>query len=215
MFAVGTYEEIEAVEQCVENEEIVVFLFVKPTNPEALHIIKEFEYIHYNSEKYCSVYAIGYSNDFEKAQDASYRVVDETSPNCWYFSMRAFTDFKRKLEKRIDWEYSGEVEVLVLQKNLSKQQSLDFSDYVAIDINKGIREGYIDSFQRFMESLIRSAQTKTTAKQAIKDVSRKRTNIRTLLESAVKMCKGNSLPLEKIIKDKLFYRTANRTTEIK
>ena len=63
MFTASTYEEIAAIESQIENQEIVVFLFVKPNNQAALDIIKEFEYIHYNSGKYCSIYAIGYTND--------------------------------------------------------------------------------------------------------------------------------------------------------
>ena len=117
MFAVSTYEEIELIERQVENMEIVVFLFVKPTNSEALNIINEFEYIHYNSEKYCSIYAVGYSNDFEKKNDKHYRKIDVTSNSDWYFSMKAFTDFKKRLEERIKWNYSGEVEILILQNN--------------------------------------------------------------------------------------------------
>lgn len=46
MFAASTYEEIIEAEKQIENLEIVVFLFVKPTTSEALEIIKEFEYIH-------------------------------------------------------------------------------------------------------------------------------------------------------------------------
>ena len=56
MFAASTYEEIERIESQVENMEIVVFLFARPTEEK---ILKEFEYIHYNSAKYCSIYAIG------------------------------------------------------------------------------------------------------------------------------------------------------------
>ena len=66
MFAASTYEEIVSIERKIENQEIVVFLFVKPNDQTALDIIKEFEYIHYNSGKYCSIYAIGYTDDFAK-----------------------------------------------------------------------------------------------------------------------------------------------------
>lgn len=66
MFAASTYEEIVEYERRIENMEIVVFLFVKPTSQDAIDIIQEFEYIHYNSAKYCSVYAIGYSDDPQK-----------------------------------------------------------------------------------------------------------------------------------------------------
>ena len=63
MFAVSTYEEVIDHERFVENQEIVVLLFVKPTNQDAMDIVQEFEYIHYNSSKYCSIYAVGYSNE--------------------------------------------------------------------------------------------------------------------------------------------------------
>ena len=48
MFAACTYEEIEKRERMVENKEIVVFLFVKPSDTA---VLQEFEYIHYNSAK--------------------------------------------------------------------------------------------------------------------------------------------------------------------
>lgn len=51
MFAACTYEEIEKRERSVENKEIVVLLFVKATDTA---VLQEFEYIHYNSAKYCS-----------------------------------------------------------------------------------------------------------------------------------------------------------------
>lgn len=55
MFAASTYDEIIEYERLIENQEIVVLLFVKPTNQDAVDIIQEFEYIHYNSSKYCSI----------------------------------------------------------------------------------------------------------------------------------------------------------------
>ena len=209
MFAASTYEEIECIERQVENMEIVVFLFVRPTTSDALEIIKEFEYIHYNSGKYCSVYAIGYSNDLDKARNPSYRKVDATLQLDWYFSMEAFTEFKEKLQDRINWEYSGEIEVLVLQNNPRGRSPLNFSNYVAIDVNNGIREGYIDSFQRFMESLIRSSKSKVRAKDAIRDVARERISVKKVIIDAIDDCKRIPTPCKKIVKDKLFYRCAN------
>lgn len=209
MFAVSTYEEIELIERQVENMEIVVFLFVKPTNSEALNIINEFEYIHYNSEKYCSIYAVGYSNDFEKKNDKHYRKIDVTSNSDWYFSMKAFTDFKKKLEGRINWNYSGEIEILILQNNPSRCNSLNFKNYVAIDVNKGIREGYMDSFQGFMESLVRSAKSAVTAKEAIRDVVTDRISIKNIIIDSIEECKKIPLSIRTIVKDRLFYRCAN------
>ncbi len=197
MFAASTYNEIEAIEQQIENMEIIVLLFVKPTNQDALDIIKEFEYIHYNSAKYCSVFAVGYSDDFRKATDKDYRKIDSVFNGDWYFSTKAFVDFKNKLERRIKWRYSGETEILILQNNPGSVHPLNFKNYVAIDINKGIREGYIDSFQRFMESLIRSSRSQVTAKEAIRDVRNHQISIKGIIGDAIDDCKKIPSPVKK------------------
>lgn len=206
MFAASTYEEIEKIERQVENMEIVVFLFARPSEEQ---ILKEFEYIHYNSAKYCSVYAIGYTDDFTKANDPTYRKVDAMMQRDWYFSTKAFTEFKEKLQNRIHWDYSGETEILILQNNPGKRNILNFQNYVAIDVNKGIREGYIDSFQSFMESLIRSSKRRVTAKEAIRDVRNARISIKDIIAGAIDDCKKVPTPIKEIAKDRLFYRCAN------
>lgn len=206
MFAASTYEEIERIESQVENMEIVVFLFARPTEEK---ILKEFEYIHYNSAKYCSIYAIGYTDDFAKAEDQTYRKVDAMMQRDWYFSTKAFTEFKEKLQDRIRWNYSGETEVLVLQNNPGQKNVLNFQNYVAINVNKGIREAYIDSFQSFMESLIRSSKRRVTAKEAIRDVRNSRISVKDILAGAIDDCKKVPTPVKEIAKDRLFYRCAN------
>lgn len=190
----------------LENMEIVVFLFARPTEEK---ILKEFEYIHYNSARYCSIYAIGYTDDFTKAEDRTYRKVDAMMQQDWYFSMKAFTEFKEKLQNRIHWDYSGETEILILQNNPGKRNILNFQNYVAIDVNKGIREGYIDSFQSFMESLIRSSKRRVTAKEAIRDVRNARISIKDIIAGAIDDCKKVPTPIKEIAKDRLFYRCAN------
>lgn len=209
MFAVSTYDEVVKYERCIENKEIVVFLFVRPTNQDAIEIIQEFEYIYYNSAKYCSIYAIGYSNDPHKQVDRHYRKVSEIINHDWYFSSKAFVEFKNNLERRIKWDYSGETEILILQNNPGGKESLNFSNYVAIDVNKGLREGYIDSFQRFMESLIRSARSKVTAKEAASDLRKSYLSIRDTISEAIEDSKKIPDPAKQIIKDRLFYRCAN------
>ena len=141
MFAASTYDEIVRQEREIDSREIVVFLFVRPTKASDREIINEFEYIHYNSGKYCSVYAIGYTNDPDKATNPEYRPVTEVSENKWWFSTKAFVEFKTKLEQQIKWRYSGESEILILQNNPGKSKVLDFSNYVSININSGLRKG--------------------------------------------------------------------------
>ena len=209
MFAASTYEEIVSIERQIENQEIVVFLFVKPNDQTALDIIKEFEYIHYNSGKYCSIYAIGYTNDFAKKNDRSYRKVDFVLGSDWYFSNKVFVEFKNTLESRIGWKYSGETEVLILQNAPGKSDPLNFQNYVAIDINKGLREGYIDSFQLFMETLMRSSKKQVVAKMALSDIRKSRISIKGTIEDALKDCKKVPTPIKKIITNRLFYKCAS------
>lgn len=205
MFAACTYEEIENREREVEHQEIVVLLFARSTETD---ILKEFEYIHLNSGEYCSIYAIGYSDNPAKARDGSFRKVEANMENDWYFSTKTFVDFKEKLQKRIGWRYSGETEVLVLQNNPGQPNVLNFQNYIAIDVNKGIREGYLDSFQSFMESLIRSSKSKVTSKEAIDDVELARISLRDVIAGAIDDCKKVPTPIKKILKDRLFYRSA-------
>lgn len=208
MFSACTYEEIEEIERRVNYKEIVILLFVRPNIDGAINIIKEFEYIHYNSGKYCSVYAVGYTNNFEKSKDESFKKVNIDLDTEWYFSIKEFTEFKNKLENRINWNYSGETEILILQNNPTSSNALNFQNYVAIDVNKGIREGYIDSFQRFMESLIRTAKNQITAKEAIRNMSLKRISIKDIISESINDCKKIPTPVKRIIKDNLFYRCA-------
>ena len=118
-------------------------------------------------------------------------------------------EFKNSLEKRIKWEYSGETEVLILQNNPRGRDPLNFSNYVAIDVNKGLREGYIDSFQMFMESLIRSSRSKVTAKEATADLRKSRISIKDTIAEAIDHSKRIPDPAKQIVKDRLFYRCAN------
>lgn len=203
MFAACTYEEIEKTERLIENKEIVVLLFARATETE---ILKEFEYIHYNSGKYCSVYAVGYTDDSTKQDDPFFRKVNVNVNNTRYFSTKAFVDFKEKLQNRIKWTYSGETEVLILQNNPGQRNVLNFQNYVAIDVNKGIREGYIDSFQNFIESLIRSAHKRVNAKTVVVDIERDRISIKEMVSSAINESKRISAPIKLILRDRLFYK---------
>ena len=209
VFAVNTYEEIERKQCQIEDKQIVILLFVRPTAPGAKEIIEEFDYIHYNSGRYCSIYAVGYSNDFDKADDKKYKRVSGIAGNDWFFSNAEFVKFKDNLEERIHWKYSGETEMIVLQSNPESHHVLNFQNYVAIDINLGSRAGYIDSFQRLMEALIRSSKSEVTAKEAIDKTMRSRYSIKDIVSETIDNCKRISKPVKAIIKDRLFYRCAS------
>ena len=207
MFAVRPYEDIEKIEKEVKNQEIVIFIFAKPNTNMGKQVVSEFEYIHYNTYKYCSVYAIGYSDDSERIKKNN--IITTVNRTNWAYITKDFVDFKNKLEQRIKWEYSGETEVMILQNNIDNiSNALNFQNYVVINIEKGIKEGYIDSFQSFMESVMRRARSVVEAKKLIKSVRKDRLKIKDIIEGAIDDCKKIPTPVKKIIKDRLFYRCA-------
>ena len=106
-----------------------------------------------------------------------------------------------------------ETEILILQNNPGNNNSLCFSNYVCIDVNKGIREGYIDSFQRFMESLIRTSKSKVISKEAIKDIRKSRISIRDSIVESIDECKKIPKAGKKIIKDRFFYHCTGYTPD--
>ena len=207
MFASSSYEEIIAQEKQNDTKQVVVFLFVRPIGALNQDIIKEFEYIHYNSGDYCSIYAIGYTDNNE--HDSSCSQVNTVCNYPWYYSNKDYVAFKNKLERRIKWEYSGEVEVLILQNNPGSDNPLNFTNYVAINISKGIREGYIDSFQSFMEALIRSTRYRVESEEVAKDIANGRIKIKDIISDAIGDCKKIPTPVKRIIRDRLFYKSAN------
>ena len=75
MFPVSTYEEIVKKERELNEKHIIVLLFVRPSLPGAREIVEEFSYLYYNSSRYCSIYAVGYTNDPETG--GGYRKVYE------------------------------------------------------------------------------------------------------------------------------------------
>lgn len=99
-----------------------------------------------------------------------------------------------------------------MQNNPGKYDPLNFINYVAIDVNKGLKEGYIDSFQRFMESLVRSAKNSVTAKEAMLEIRKSRVSVKEIILGAIDDSKKIPNPAKKIIKDRLFYRCANNVS---
>lgn len=206
MFAVSTYEEVIEREKLIKEKELVVFLFVRPGSSNYENVIQEFEYLHYNSSKSCSIYAIGYTDDFNKKDedDSYHKVINYYLNSDWYYSPKKFAEFKNYLKDRIHWKYSGEIEVLVLQNNPNSSDPLDFRNYVAIDINYGIRKEYISSFQSFMESIVQNACDNIGH---IFENGKSRISVKEVLSNTLYDSSFKNTDIQKIINDRYFYKT--------
>jgi len=208
MFAVNTYGEIEKNEKNLNDRHIIVLLFVRPSLAGAEKVIAEFNYLHHNSREYCSIYAVGYSNDVHEKSYNDYQTIKGVNGENWYYSDRAFVDFKDKLESRLKWKYSGDIELIILQSNPEGSKILNFENYLAVDVNYGIKNAYIESFPRFMESLIRISKKEIEVTKAAWDIQKSKYSIRDIVAESIDACKKVPQPVKKIIKDRLFYRTS-------
>lgn len=202
----GIYDQ----EAKLEGSHVIIFLLVKPSDSSADDYIKKFNYLHYRSKQYCSIYLLGYSQDFVgKYHDKMY--VQGVDNQEWQYSDQCFSNTCDELQSRLsNWRYSGEPEMIILQNSSASEPKscLNFSNYIYIDINYGIEKQYIDSFPRFMERLIEACKKEVIALKAITVANRKRISPRKVMEFAIEKCPRLPKPIKKILNDKLFYKSS-------
>lgn len=204
MFAASTYEEINAWADQFPSKAVIILLFIKPAEHHN-QIIREFEYLHYNTKEYCMVFAVGYTDDLHSEERTYYSIGTMCNAE-WFFSNKVFVDFKELLESRINWEYSGDVEILILQNKKDRKDPLDFRNYIAVNIDAGLRDGYIDSFPSFMEKIVRNAKKQI---KVMDTDNEQRIKLKELVSDTIESCKTVRTPVRKIISDRHFYNTAN------
>lgn len=211
MFPVFDLEGIEKDLKQRDDRRAVLLLLVKPSDQGSDSLIQSFNYYHHDSAEACSIYAAGFGRGrFTDEYRDAFRVCDVDGESWWY-SDQCFVGFKNQLENRLKWRYSGEIEIIILQRSIGRHSSLDFSNYVSIDAMAGIREGYIDSVPRLMESLIRASKTEAEAKRILDQA--KRLSPREIAHEAIKMTLeaiGCPNRLSQAVGNSAFYRTAKR-----
>ena len=211
MFAINNIEGIERQEQMIEGNHIILFLLIKPSDIDAEKYFRQYHYLNCKSDKYCSIYLIGYSDRFDDNRYSDAVTVGEINlGNEIQYSDTCFIDACDNMKKRLKhWSYSGEPELIVLQNSSvdNPRSQLDFSNYVYIDINYGIEKGYLDSFPRFIERLLEAAKQEVTAKDAVTSANRKRMKARNIIEFALEQDEKLPKPLKKVLADKTFYKS--------
>ena len=209
MYPINDSKGINEQESQLEGRHVIVLLFIKPSDYGANNYIEQFNYIHYKSKGYCSIYLVGYSLGF----DSSYLDVQEIKGidnQRWQYSDRCFIDVCNELEDRLSkWRYSGEPEMIILQNKSPERtrDNLDFRNYYYLDINYGIKKGYIDSFPRFMERFLQSCKESVTAKDAVTHPERSRIKTRNIVELAIENCPKLPAPVKQIMQDGVFFKS--------
>ncbi len=142
MYPINDLQGIRNQEAQLEGNHVVILMLVKPSDTGADEYIKKFNYLHYRSKQYCSIYLLGYSQDFYgKYKDIT--TVKGIGNQEWQYSDECFSEVCDELQSRLsNWQYSGEPEMIILQNSSASASNryLNFTNYNYIDINYGIKK---------------------------------------------------------------------------
>ena len=120
-------------------------------------IVPSLEYFHHRSGNHIDFFCGGYSRfGFTPGEKP---VTDDDPP--WMFSHELFDRFRRDIERRSRWHYSGEADLLLMNGRCAtdcKTATLDFSSTIVCDLDRMIRDKAIHSVRRFFEDVLRFAE---------------------------------------------------------
>lgn len=210
MILVNNFSGIEFQERQFTHNHIIILLLVKPSDDSSHAIIKNFNYYHHKAGDYCNIYPIGYANDFP----ADYHDVQEVNGvnnSLWKYSDKCFIEFLAAITDRLpSWRYCEDIQVVVLQSDVDGTVSkLDFSNYYSLDIEYGIKKGYIESFPKFFGHLLDACKQEIKSGKAIQRARIVSISKRKLLEIAIGLLPKTPLIAKKILQDRTFYMPSN------
>lgn len=210
MIPVNNFKGIEQMERNYDDNHVVIFLLVKPSDNNSNEIISKFNYLHHKSGKFCNIYPIGYSEGFDNAYKDVQRVGQIDGLNLEY-SDKCFLEFIEDITKRLpSWKYVEDIQVVVLQSIEVKGESrLNFSNYHSLDINYALEKRYIESFAKFVGYLIESSKYEVDAHNAVKRSNKNRISLKKVIEKAIMMIPKLPKPLKKIMSDRIFFIPSN------
>ncbi len=210
MLPINNFKGIELMENNYDDNHVVIFLLVKPSDNNSQEIISKFNYLHHKSGKYCNIYPIGYSQGFY-GQYKDVQKFGRINGDNLEYSDQCFIEFIQDISDRLpSWKYVEDVQVVVLQsKEKNGMSKLNFTNYHSIDINYALNKGYIESFAKFMGYLIESSKYEVNAIDAISRSNRARISLKKVIEGAIMMIPTLSLPIKKIMADRVFFIPSN------
>ncbi len=214
MVTLSSLDLIKENERELNDNHVIIFILIKPSDENSQDIIGKFNYLHYLSGEYCTIYPIGYSNiPWNHSLYGNSKEVEGVDNQIWYYNDKAFLEMVNQIEERIKWRYSGEPEMMILQNNTNDHDFLSFKNYICIRILEGLRKNYFPSFALLIQNIINSAKKYVTGKEVIQDVSKKSIKDHIKLKDIIvdTFLTFVKVPefVKKILKDGLFYFSAN------
>ncbi len=135
---------------------MIGLLFARPDLQLAQEqIIPSLEYYHHRSGDSIDFFCAGYSCYSHENDEIQPIKVGEL----WEFNPISFNQFRREIEDRSSWQYSGEVDLILLDGKCDDNGNtyLDFEYAWVCDLDNMIRNNAIENVHRFFEEIFRFA----------------------------------------------------------
>ena len=141
---------------------MVGILFCQPSHKLSKEqIINNLGYYHHRSGSNIDFYCSGYGAYWDITEYPDMQKVCTVNGTDWYFSPFAFNKFREDMEKRSKWRYEGEVDLLLVNAKLERNDKhicLDMTSAIDCKLEEMIRIGTITSVMSFFEDIFQYAE---------------------------------------------------------
>jgi len=123
-------------------------------------IVPCLNYYHYRSGININFYFSGFGAYWQPDEYLDKEHVGKIEGTTWYFSAKAFNDFRVSVEQRSSWQYSGEIDLILINANLHPDQktvNLNFEEAIACNLSEMKRKNTIPSIMGFFETIFKYA----------------------------------------------------------
>lgn len=144
---------------------MIGLIFARPNSPLARdEILPQINDWHYRSGEHIDFFFAGYT--YSHPVVPGYQEVPIPGSEPWLYSAQLFDAFRKDIEARTAWKYSGGCELLLTNAHCSPSSatvSLDFSTTICCRLNDMKDDEAIRSVESFFESVFRFAETASGA----------------------------------------------------
>lgn len=148
---------------------------------------------HYRSGQNVDFFCVGYGTHWSKEKYPDKVLAERVGGVDWYYSDKAFTAVVDDLERVTKWEYSGEVELLLVtaKKDGDQRAFLDYQTAIVCNLERMAKDKAFTSVRSFFEDIFKFTKENTTSSNAFNLSDRKGLDIGA---SAIRNCILSLLP---------------------
>lgn len=150
---------INSMKKKYAGDRVVIVLFARYGIESVNELLNgSFDYLDMNSGSDVDIFMPGYGKYKYHSDDIKLKEVPVNLSNNtlgWSFSVNEFIEFKKTVEKASGWRYRDNMQLMIFN---FKHGKISFNNYIDIDIEKAIKNGYVTTAREVFESVIYQCQ---------------------------------------------------------